>query len=255
MVSKEYIRKFPQKVNQVLQESGDDKEWLFHSILAILEKSSENLNFSEKRVIQNIHEYCVEKIVKKQAENFYKDFNIKDIKDDLVKDFFKMEHERRRDDFRNFCLTIFQQIENITNELFHSKLISQISNDRYKRAYTYQKSEDTIEMMLLWNDRFPEQDYDKKIEKIGTWPFMAKFKAVIYYYYFGKRVYNQFELFPKIRIGNQLYLMRNRVHRGPSINTEQEAKLDEIYQNRSIYYLRFLGFLEDFVWNVNKNIV
>ena len=81
----------------------------------------------------------VEQKIEKQATEFYNSFPIQEIKDQLIQDYKKMEHERRRDDFENFCLCLYQQIENITNFLFQTKISPIWDANRNNIAYKSRK--------------------------------------------------------------------------------------------------------------------
>ena len=68
--------------------------------------------------IDHIYEYCIEEIARKQAKEFYADFPISEIVDGLVEDYVRMEYFRRKDNFGDFCLSVYQQIERITNVIY-----------------------------------------------------------------------------------------------------------------------------------------
>ena len=65
--------------------------------------------------LNQIYEYCIEKIIRKQAEDFYKDFPITAIVSTLIDDYVRMESFRRKDSFGDFCLALYQQIECVTH--------------------------------------------------------------------------------------------------------------------------------------------
>lgn len=67
--------------------------------------------------ISDIHEQCIEEILQEQASDFYKDFVIETLRPQLISDFVKMEHWRRRNNIQEFCMALYQQIEAITNFL------------------------------------------------------------------------------------------------------------------------------------------
>lgn len=73
--------------------------------------------------LNQIYEYCIEKIIRKQAEDFYKDFPITSIVSTLIDDYVRMESFRRKDNFGDFCLALYQQIENITNKICESSVL------------------------------------------------------------------------------------------------------------------------------------
>lgn len=60
-----------------------------------LSNPADNGIISDERLNQ-IYEYCIEKILRKQAEEFYKDFPITSIVPTLVEDFVRMESFRRK---------------------------------------------------------------------------------------------------------------------------------------------------------------
>ena len=74
-----------------------------------------NAALSEQDHINEIYELCIEQIMRKQGEEFYADFPIESLRPQLIEDYNRMEHFRRKDDFYDFCLAMYQQIENITN--------------------------------------------------------------------------------------------------------------------------------------------
>jgi hypothetical protein len=254
MLNRENLKQFPEILGKILQESGDERGWLINEILEQLSKNSLNPDFNKNKSIQNIQEYCIEEISKKQASCFYEYFKIQSIKDVLIQDFIKMEHERRRDDFESFCLCTFQQIENVTNILFSENLKLKIKQNRKKKAYKYLKNPDTIEQMLFEDKVKLDTDYDSKFTEKFCWSFRSKFKAILYYFYFNEDIYNSYDLNTLFNIGNQLYQVRNKNHRGSVASDYQNRVLNEINHNKDIYYLRFMGFLENFIFTVNKNI-
>ena len=57
----------------------------------------------------------MERVIREQATQFYKDFPITDLTSQLIEDYCRMERYRRQNNFGDFCLAVFQQVENITN--------------------------------------------------------------------------------------------------------------------------------------------
>ena len=90
--------------------------------------------------IDSIYELCVEKVLQEQAEQFYKDFPIEDIKDTLVHDYVRMEGFHRKDNFGDFCLALYQQIEGITNYLCNDSRLNSITQSMWTCS-AYVKSE------------------------------------------------------------------------------------------------------------------
>ena len=119
---KEKLKRLVQIIGDLLKE--EENEWLTDEILKVIGKATPVEEIAKHSLIQNIYEYCVEQKIDKQSKEFYDSFPLADIKDQLLLDYRKMEHERRRDDFENFCLCMYQQIENITNYLFEKNIES-----------------------------------------------------------------------------------------------------------------------------------
>ena len=92
-----------------------------------LNVASANSVLSDDERINEIYEYCIEKIIRQQAIEFYTDFPLQSIKDILIGDFIRMESFRRKDNFGDFCLSLYQQIECMTNRLCEKKELSDIT--------------------------------------------------------------------------------------------------------------------------------
>ena len=92
-----------------------------------LKVASANSVLSENERINQIYEYCIEEIIRTQANDIYKDFPFLSIKDTLIGDFVRMESFRRKDNFGDFCLALYQQIECMTNRLCEKKELSDIT--------------------------------------------------------------------------------------------------------------------------------
>ena len=73
--------------------------------------------------LDQIYEYCIQRVVRKQAEGFYKDFPLTDAIDGLVNDYCRMEEFRRRDDFACFSLSVYQQIREFGIRKVYKKLV------------------------------------------------------------------------------------------------------------------------------------
>lgn len=78
-------------------------------------ESSAYVVLDNDRRLDEIYELCIEKITRKQGDEFYADFPITSLRSTLAYDYNRMERFRRKDDFGDFCLAMYQQIENITN--------------------------------------------------------------------------------------------------------------------------------------------
>jgi len=210
--------------------------------------------------ISEIHEYCIKKILQDQAKMFYKDFNLPSINDELCNDYVRMEQYRREDNFEEFCMAMFQQIELIVNTLSNNN----IENYTRENWNTYllswiDKNDGSRKGKLLWqfifNYKLSQEDLVKKINKpIIEWDFNEKYKSVLVYNYFNK-VLSNYKEFDLISNGiYELYQVRNLNHRGGKKTPKQIEVTSKIKDSKSKYYFKFLGLFEDFVTRVNMTI-
>lgn len=257
MKDKYKLKKLVQIIGDLLKVEGN--EWLIDEILKIIGKTSSVEEIAKHSVIQNIHEYCVEQKIEKQAIEFYQSFPIKEIKDQLIQDYKKMEHERRRDDFENFCLCLYQQIENITNCLFKSEVISTWNNlkhtiaiksfyDRNQKQYVLPTNGGTSIEKLVFQKTNP-------IDDLSKWHANRKFRAILYFFYFNREVTRDDYTFNSIYYTHEeIYQMRNQNHRGSKPTEYQQKTLKKIQGNESKYYFKFYGFLQDFITQIEYNV-
>jgi hypothetical protein len=87
MTDKVKLKKLVEIFGDLLTIEGN--EWLVDEILKTIENTSPIEEIAKHPVIQNIHEYCVEQKIEKQAEEFYSNFPIEDIKPKLIHDYKK----------------------------------------------------------------------------------------------------------------------------------------------------------------------
>ena len=244
-----------------------------------LSKHNENRwfkdNLSRKLLINNsseltspqldeIYEHCVYKIISEHAQRFYSDFKLITIKEKLVQDFIRMERFRRDDNFEDFCLAAYQQIELIISTLTISLESSNyfIENINLPAVLKYdvatrefiRRGGQTIGKLL-----FQTSDQAKININITSplqgWFFSHKYRAILYYYYFNKELRTNSDLFDRVyEIGNFLYQGRNLNHRGAAQSQYQQNIIDDLIPNQHKYYFKFLGFLEDFITTINKNL-
>lgn len=232
----------------------DGNEWLVDEILKTIGEMSPKEEMAKHPLIQNIHEYCIEEIIEKQASDFYNSFPISEIKPQLIQDYKKMEHERRRDDFENFCLCVYQQIENITNFLFNSEVLKIWDKEKNKIAIKsiYDKSQKeyikpkkggtTLENLVFQGTDSPK------------WYANRKFRAVLYFFYFNANVtQNDYDFNSIYFIHEEIYQIRNQNHRGGEPSSYQKEILKKIQGNEARYYFKFYGFLQDFVNHIEKS--
>ena len=116
--NKEYLKKLLDFLQRRIL-SNPTNHWFAKDLYKVLAPVSDAR-------ISDIYEQCIESILQQQAAEFYKDFVIADIRQQLISDFVKMEHWRRRNNIQEFCMALYQQIEAITNYLGADKNLNLI---------------------------------------------------------------------------------------------------------------------------------
>ena len=213
--------------------------------------------------INQIYEYCMEKVVRKQAEDFYSDFPIPSIINNLVDDYCRMEFFRRKDAFGDFCLALYQQIECISNKICSIPDLNIIA-EHFWGYPAYVKSGKDIKISI--NNRKDDSEYSiaslvfmsKAVEKskiaLHAQYAIDKIRAIVYFLGYKATMkssdYDGFKEITSLLSG--IYQCRNMNHRG-SVQTEWEKKtLDRILSRKAVYYLKFLGALTLFVEQIKE---
>lgn len=210
--------------------------------------------------ISDIHEQCIESILTQQANEFYKDFVIADLRPQLIADFIKMEHWRRRNNIYEFSLAMYQQVECIVNyisrnntlcEVFHTMMDCLCFVDAYPPTVDNRnpKSSYTVAQLLFMHDA------PTKSKEIlpSLWAY-DKFKAINYFVCHQTKLTNyQFDQFVgENRIFGELYALRNRVHRGNDLTEKEIERTKQVESNPSRGFLTLTAFLTWFIDSVNK---
>ena len=210
--------------------------------------------------ISDIHEQCIESILTQQANEFYKDFVIADLRPQLIADFIKMEHWRRRNNIYEFSLAMYQQVECIVNyisrnntlcEVFHTMMDCLCFVDAYPPTVDNRnpKSSYTVAQLLFMHDA------PTKSKEIlpSLWAY-DKFKAINYFVCHQTMLTNyQFDqVVGENRIFGELYALRNRVHRGNDLTEKEIERTKQVESNPSRGFLTLTAFLTWFIDSVNK---
>lgn len=203
--------------------------------------------------IEHIYEYCIEDVLKQQAENFYKDFPIREIVPALVNDFCRMERNKRQDNFEDFCLAAFQQIENITNWFCQrEKFIQKYRNSIGKRLILNEENDISIDvghLIIYERNKAKYAEYQKK--DIIDMYFNYRIRAVLFFVYFGGILNINTASFNAVYCKlDELYQCRNLNHRGGVHSNYQESLLKKILPEKYLYYLKFTGVLVDYVEHI-----
>jgi len=210
-----------------------------------------------ERRLDDIYELCIEKIIRDQAIAFYKDTPLAEIRSQLVDDFIRMEYYRRKDDFGNFCLALYQQIECMTNYVCRSPQLHDIVSKMWgyqawvksgigvKISISEREGEYTIGKLVLIGDN--------KVEKskmaLQNLYAIDKIRTIVYFYGYRAMMKNSdYDSFIEITsLLNDIYQCRNLVHRGNVPDQWEQGILDRVLPLQSFYYYKFLGVLAQYV--------
>lgn len=253
--SKESLEKLLLLIDEICNE--EENLWFKNKIK---DKYSISNDINQSDSIEKIYEYCIKEIVSRQANKFYDDFKLIEIKEKLIEDFIRMEHFRRIDNFEDFCLAMFQQLEAIINYLSTTEVQNFIVNNystpfyKSKNNTTYRFEEKPLWQLIFYQELDHEKLEEKLRREIIDWSFSEKFKSVLMYYYFNKLIYNKYLFDSVFYLGNELYQSRNLNHRGGKVTEKQKEIILKVTNNSNKYYFKFLGFLEDFISTINKNV-
>lgn len=213
-----------------------------------LKVASANSVLSDDERITEIYEHCIEKIIKKQADEFYKDFPLESIKNTLIRDFVRMESFRRRDNFLDFCLALYQQIEGITNELCENSELPEITSKKWEHLAYVNGDKDkkyTIADLIFGKSKSVKRS---KLTLQELWE-VEKMKIIVYFLGYKAKMrsedYNYYNEFIKLLL--ELQQCRNKVHRGNAQYEWQKNITDKISHLESLYYFKFLGVLAQYV--------
>jgi hypothetical protein len=243
MQDKEKLKKLLDIFEEVLKIKGN--EWLIDALLERIKKVSSIEAISKHPLIKDIYEHCLEKVIDNQAKEFYKDFKIEQIKAQLISDFKKMEHERRRNDFEGFCLSMYQQLEAIINWLFKEEIECHFKDIK-------------DDVVIEYLDKGKKEKIRKTLteEALGgssKWNAFPKFKVIAYVYYYKMRKPLPYSYMTIKETFYEIYQERNINHREGEVLPFQKEILGRIKGNESKYYLKFYGFLEEFIRTINEN--
>ena len=220
--------------------------------------------------IDDIYEYCIEKVVRCQTQEFYGDFPIPSAVSSLVDDFCRMESFWRKDNFGDFCLSLYQQVECIANKLCVNRDVQEVS----ERMWGYPAYVKSGKGIIPSIDKRTESDYtvaslvfpgqNKKtglpyaVEKskvsLQALYAMDKVRAIVYLVgYRSMMRSSDYDAYKElVSLLNDIYQCRNMNHRGNS-PTSWEAEVQErVLSHKAVYYFKFLGALTQFVEQIKE---
>lgn len=240
-----------------------------------------------KNAYQGLYEFSVEEVLKKQANEFYKNHNVPNkMKQELIESFVEMEHQKRRDNFEGFCVAVFKQIEccvvhffkngNLLKHIFKirknntftsyqhyfdytQKIVNGKTNKEYKYGYLVENN-----ILSMYNNStesyYSEADYDNFFKnfdysqiKIDRIDFMIKFRIVLFILIFNEKI-EDFQFKEKKEIFESIRQVRNTSHGGgkssldkSEIMTNQQEIAINAIEQKYINYFKFQGFLVEFM--------
>ena len=221
-----------------------------------LRVASANFGLLDDERINQIYEYCIEEVIRQQATEFYADFPLFTIKDDLIEDFVRMEFFRRKDNFGDFCLALYQQIECMTNTILSDERLSDITKSMWELpAYlnTKECKNPPIFVRSYWSDYtiakllFGKNNASEKISiSLKDQYAIDKIRIIVYFLgYKAMMKYSDYDSFNEVTsLLYDIYQCRNMNHRGNSPSPEIQ---DRILPLKSLYYFKFLGVLAQYV--------
>lgn len=264
--------KLKSTIDKIVQLSKQNPEFDAELRKRLDMTSSEKSVFVEDERISQIYEYCIEKVIRDQAMDFYKDFPLESIIPTIVDDFVRMETFRRKDNFGDFCLSLYQQIECITNTLCTCPSLSAVV-DKMMGCSPYVKSGKNIETTIenrvdgeytIAALLFPGQNkktglpYSIEKSKMTLQSQYANDKMRILVYFIGYKTmmkssdYESYIEFTSLL--SDIYQCRNMNHRGNTLNEREQSTLNRISPLKSFYYFKFMGVLAQYVDYIRNGV-
>lgn len=231
--------------------------------------------------IDEIYEYCLKKNLREQAEDFYKNFPLESIRTTLIEDYVRMEEARRNNDFDEFGLHLYQQIEAIVNTLSKDEgltilvekmmfqpaylktfeLVEGEDGQMHKRNYpeeelspTKRAGKRTVAEFVLIMGEDQERNAAKIQKTLPQHSALDKLYLILYFVCFHAEMYNTvWESWQANRsLFSTIYNVRNHVHREGDSTEKQKEAYDTAVSKKSQSYLSFLSALVFLVDRVEK---
>lgn len=205
--------------------------------------------------IDEIYEYCLNKNLREQANGLYSDFPLQSIVPSLVEDYIKMEEARRKNDFNEFGLHLYQQVENIVNTITQDKIFndvydrmkavpSKVIYDKIRESYMRDEKSKNIAFFALIDSK--NNPVSKKMDLKASNMFATdKIRIIIYFICFKAEMQNKHfdDWYKYTSLFSDIYSIRNCVHKGGILKDYDKKRCDKIHSEASQYYLRFMSAL------------
>lgn len=253
-------------INKVVQLSRQNSEFDNELRKALGIGSSANNCFIDNERFNHIYEYCIEEVIRKQAQEFYHDFPINEIRPQLQSDYERMELFRRKNNFGDFCLSIYQQIECITNYLCNNSDLRSVAEKMWaypafivnsgmpkleERVYKIDGSCYAIAHLIFYgnNEKGQPLYIEKSSKHLNELYAIDKIRNVVYFVGYKAEMLNEmYRGFNDIcDLLYDLYQCRNLNHRGTAQTERVQKSIDKIKPLESLYYFKFYGLLVQYV--------
>lgn len=276
---KEYLTKLAAFV-KACYEDLNDEDFVAEIKAIVMDDIKDDIQNGK---IDEIYELCIHKILLQQANSVYSSFVIPSIKDKLVSRYIKMEKARRENDFDDFGLRVYQQIELIVNTIAEDQEVAYVVEKMLRVPYMT-RSERV-------DDRIASKSDGTESQNIGNFVFINssnagksksqkmsiplseqyatdKVRLVVFFMCFrgmirtGKiynpdsrrqEYYKDYDEWTHYtQICSDIYSVRNRVHSGKEPSEYEVSRYEDLTKNPEQTYLSFLSFLFYFIQGVNK---
>lgn len=229
-----------------------ENQWFAKELYKILAPTSDAR-------ISDIHEQCIESILQEQANEFYKDFVIEDIKKQLIADYIKMEHWRRRNNILEFCMALYQQIEAIVNYLGRDPDLNFIWRNIRSAGFFIDTAKANKDIRFRWDKIssieksivYKSENHGKELKDLGA---MDKFKAILFLVVYKTNIHgNNIYFFNNdFYTGYNIYTIRNLNHRGNIIDESKSEGISHIIDCPTFSMCTLLGYYARFISGINK---
>ena len=258
--NKEELKKLLSFISALTEQPGNEE--FVAGLRALLLSDTPGI---ERAKLEEIYEYCIERNSRNQATDFYKNFPINEIRNELVESYVLMESFRRRGDFLNFCAHLFKQIEGIANYICNLPEYQQIFTDLLDCPAIIKYSQDPALLMVSRESKSPsvpmliydgfDQTTDGKSKKdiaLKKQYIQDKIKIAMYLAGYASCLYSQNEFKSFSFNISKLYLVRCEAdHSGNTRTEKQEITFKETIENPGKYYIEFMTLLNSFVSKVS----
>ena len=255
--NKEELKKLLSFITTLTEQPGNEE--FVAGLRALLLSETPGI---EKAKLEEIYEYCIERNSRNQAIDFYKNFPIKELKNELVESYVLMESFRRRGDFLNFCAHLFKQIEGVANYICNLPEYQQIFTNlldcpaifKYdKDSKPYRDPESPSVAVLIYDAYGQTSDgREKKNNALKKQQIQDKIKIAMYLAGYAACLYSHSEFKAFGFNIFKLYLVRCEAdHSGATRTEKQEPIYREAVENPGKHYIEFMTLLNSVISKVS----